>query len=172
MSTFIKISTITVGAGGSTSIDFTSIPATYTDLLLKVSARAEISGSGGDMNMKFNGSGGTAYSERSVFGTGSATASENFTSQAYIPRAGFANKQAYTASVFANSGIYISNYASANYKSVSINSVSENNATEAYAGLFAGLWADTSAINQITLTMALGDFDQYSSATLYGIKSS
>ena len=37
------ISTITVGSGGAASIDFTSIPQTYTDLLVKISLRAVFS---------------------------------------------------------------------------------------------------------------------------------
>jgi hypothetical protein len=37
--TYTAIKTVTVGSGGAANIDFTSIPQTYTDLVLKVSAR-------------------------------------------------------------------------------------------------------------------------------------
>ena len=37
--TFEQITTVTVGSGGASSIDFTSIPQTYTDLVIKTSAR-------------------------------------------------------------------------------------------------------------------------------------
>jgi hypothetical protein len=37
--TFIKIASVTVGSGGAASMDFTSIPSTYTDLVIKVSTR-------------------------------------------------------------------------------------------------------------------------------------
>ena len=75
-----------------------------------------------------------------------------------------------TANTFGNSEIYIPNYTGSNYKSISADSVSENNASAAYANLFAGLWSNTAAINQITLIPgASANFAQYSTATLYGI---
>ena len=37
--TFTKIASVTVGSGGASSIDFTSIPSTYTDLCVKLSTR-------------------------------------------------------------------------------------------------------------------------------------
>jgi hypothetical protein len=77
-----------------------------------------------------------------------------------------------TASVFGSTEIYIPNYLSANQKSLSVDSLPENNATGTMASLLAGLWNQTSAITQITLTPYLGNWAQYSSATLYGIKSS
>ena len=33
--TYTLISSVTVGSGGAANIEFTSIPSTYTDLLLK-----------------------------------------------------------------------------------------------------------------------------------------
>ena len=42
--TYTLISSVTVGAGGASSIDFTSIPATYTDLLVKFSLRTDFNG--------------------------------------------------------------------------------------------------------------------------------
>ena len=44
--TFQLISSTTVGAGGASSIDFTSIPSTYTDLVIKWSGR--LTSTGGD----------------------------------------------------------------------------------------------------------------------------
>ena len=38
--TYTLISSVTVGSGGAASIEFTSIPSTYTDLVLKLSARS------------------------------------------------------------------------------------------------------------------------------------
>jgi hypothetical protein len=47
----------------------------------------------------------------------------------------------------------------------------ENNATLSLMNLAAGLWSNTSAITSIKIT-AVGTFEQYSTATLYGIKNS
>ena len=37
--TFTQIASVTVGSGGAASIDFTSIPSTYTDLCIKTSIK-------------------------------------------------------------------------------------------------------------------------------------
>ena len=38
--TYSKIASVTVGSGGSTSIEFLAIPQNYTDLVIKVSGRS------------------------------------------------------------------------------------------------------------------------------------
>jgi hypothetical protein len=171
MSTFIKISTITVGSGGAASIDFTSIPATYTDLKVVVSGRTDRASTYDFYKMKFNSS-ATGYTERSLNGNGSAAASETNNATTYGFNYSIVAASS-TASVFANTEIYIPNYASANYKSYSTDSVAEDNATAAYAAFTAGLWSNTAAITSISLESAnSATIVQYSSATLYGIKSS
>jgi hypothetical protein len=163
--TFVKIASVTVGAGGAGSIDFTSIPSTYTDLCVKYSTRN--SAATNDLTIAFNGSSAN-FSRRYLYGTGSGTGSasgaDNF---------GFvSNNSSFTASTFASGEIYIPNYASSNNKSVSSDSVQETNATAATMYLTALLWSNSAAINQITLTAYAANFVQYSTATLYGIKSS
>ena len=165
--TFTLISTITVGSGGAASIDFTSIPSTYTDLCLKVSGRSSAGPSGGtEFYTKFNAN-TSSYSSKLLFGAGSSTGSLSGSSTQYNLAIMCANGD--TASTFGNAEFYIPNYAGSNYKSVSVDSVNENNATAAYVYLTAGLWSNTAAINQITLTPYSGNFVQYSSASLYGI---
>ncbi len=170
--TFIKIASVTVGAGGASSIDFTSIPSTYTDLVVKVSLRNNRSTVTGYPTLKFNSS-SSSYSQRELYGTGSAAFSGTAGgATSYLQF--YADGSGATSSTFASSDIYIPNYAGSTNKSVSIDSVVENNATEANSLLFAGLWSNTSAITSISL--APGDsatsFSQYSTAVLYGIKNS
>ncbi len=158
------IQTVTVGAGGAASIDFTNIPQTYTDLHLLVSLREESSTSAVAF-IKFNNA--TANrSERYIQGNGSSATSGTTSVLQFI-----VCQPSDTASTFGNASIYIPNYTSSNFKSVSSDSVSENNATSAFSRLVAGLWADTSAINQITITTDTGDVAQYSTATLYGVSN-
>jgi hypothetical protein len=166
--TFVKIQTVTVGSGGAATIDFTSIPQTYTDLKLLVSVRTNRSAVVDALEIKFNNL-TTNRSYREIYGSGSAAASSSGAalSGGYIPSA------TATASIFSNTEIYIPNYTSSNFKSASADNVGENNATESYLNLEANLWSATAAINQVTLYMSYGTlFNQYSSATLYGIKSS
>ena len=164
--TFVKIQTVTVGVAGASTIDFTSIPQTYTDLYCCVSLRVTVSAA--NTWIKFNSS-STGYTGRQLYGTGSAVGSSSDTNANIGP---LSNDSGFTASVFSNSEFYLPNYTSSNYKSYSINSVSENNASTAYQNLMSGLWANTAAITSISIVPASGSFVQYSTATLYGIKSS
>jgi hypothetical protein len=167
--TFVKIATVTVGSGGAASMDFTSIPSTYTDLCLKFSARSNtnIAGNGDLYYLLFNGSSAN-FTKKYLYGSGTAAASLSTANNTY----GWIDSSDATASTFGNGEIYIPNYAGSSNKSFSTDSVTETNATAAYTALLASLWSNTAAINQITLTSYAGSFVQYSTATLYGIKNS
>jgi hypothetical protein len=165
--TYSKIATYTVGSGGIASIDFTSIPQTYTDLCLKVSLRSAAASVNPGLLIKFNGS-AIGFTGRNVYGTGSAAASYSDTSGEIGILAG--NNA--TANTFGNAEIYIPNYAGSNYKSFSVDSLNENNATSANQYLYANLWSNTAAITSITLLSGGSvNFLQYSTAHLYGIKA-
>ena len=167
MATYTLISSVTVGSGGAASIGFSSIPSTFTDLQIFISARTNATeASGGYYNtVKFNGV-STNITSRYLYGTGAGAGSGN-ASDIYTYNA----PSNYTASTFASTSIYIPNYTSANYKSVSIDDVIETNATGSPSELLAGLWSNTAAITQIDFTPAGGSFVQYSTAYLYGISN-
>jgi hypothetical protein len=161
--TFQKIATVTVGSGGAASMDFTSIPSTYTDLVLKTSLRDTFASTVQIINMSFNGN--TAnFSNRNLQGNGSTASSFTQTRRILL-----SNSASSTANTFSNGDIYIPNYAGATNKSFSADSVTENNATSSFQALDASLWSNTAAITSITLTPDSGSFVQYSTATLYGI---
>lgn len=161
MPTFTLIQpAVTVGAGGAASIDFNTIPGTYTDLVLKISVAKT---NGDNVLISFNNS--TAnLSYRLLEGDGASAASYNSTTG----RLAFASS---TTSNFTSIDVYIPNYAGSTNKSYSVDAVSENNATTAYADLTAGLWSNTAAINRVTITAQSGLFVQYSSAYLYGVSN-
>ena len=161
--TFVKIATVIVGSGGASTMDFTSIPSTYTDLNLVLSLRPTSQDS---VYLSFNGS-TSSFTSRFLEGSGASASSGTATRYVAFPLTT-------TSNTFSSSSIYIPNYAGATNKSYSIDSVSEANATTAYADLVAGLWSSTSAINQISISLATGGvtFVQYSTATLYGISKS
>ena len=172
--TFVKIASVTVGSGGASSIDFTSIPSTYTDLVIKLSARSNASGANVDlMFYRFNGDATNSYIGRWLSGDGSSTYSNLQSATAYaIPRYAIPAATA-TSNTFGNFEMYIPNYAGSNYKSVSYDSVSENNATAGYQNMQADLWQKTNAITSFAIFPYNGSlFLQYSTATLYGIKNS
>jgi hypothetical protein len=166
--TFTKIASVSVGAGGAATIDFTSIPSTYTDLQLVFTAR-NTGSSNVFTQMTFNAN-TSSYSYKGLYGNGSAASSFG-ASAAYI-YVGDMDLSTYTANTFSSESVYIPNYAGSTNKSVSIDSVNENNATAAAAYLTAALWSNTAAINRITLTPGGGSYAQYSTAVLYGINKS
>jgi hypothetical protein len=166
-STYTLISSNTVGAGGVSSITFSSIPATYTDLVLLMSLRQD--GAGSNVRYAINGA-TTGYSESLLYGSGSVvgatTASTSYFNLVYT------NGSGETANLFGNLQTYIPNYAGSQLKPIGVESVYENNSTGATQALTAQLWSNTAAITSITITPATTNWIQYSTVYLYGIKNS
>ena len=170
--TFTLIQTYTLGSAAA-SIDFTSIPATYTDLCLKLSLRTDYSAIDTYFNMNFNNDTGANYKNIGVYQSNSPVASSNsFTAQnnLYIYQS---NAGTSTSNTFANVEIYIPNYAtSSTYKSVSADGANENNTaspTTRFNPLNGGLWSSSAPITSIKFTPPSGNWLTYSSASLYGI---
>lgn len=164
----VKIQTVTVGVSGASSIDFTSIPQTYTDLKIVASLRSNRSAALGDTPaLKFNGSSAN-FSNRYIFGQGSGTPTSGADADSGLGTMPGPNA---TASVFGSLEVYIPNYTSANNKSFSTESVMETNATANYMVMMANLWSQTAAITSISIfSQTSSTILQYSTATLYGIK--
>jgi hypothetical protein len=170
MATYIKIASNIVGAGGVASVTFSSIPATYTDLILKYSVR----GTGAEFRsvpyIYFNGdnSGGN-YTYRRLYAVPPGTIGSDSGNPNLLGYVDGANS---TANVFGNGEIYIPNYRSSNQKSSSTDNVSENNASDnAGLSLVANLWNGTAAITSFVVSLAVGNIAQYSTFTLYGISN-
>jgi hypothetical protein len=165
---FKALSTVTVGSGGAASIGFTSIPATYTDLVVVFSTRGGATGFP-RLDISFNGSTSLSSGIR-LTGNGSVAASSGIPNS---PTTGYGGTSGGndTASTFTNGEIYISNYTSSNNKSYSVDNVAEETATAALSALVANLWSNTDAITSITLADGSSAFAQYSTATLYGISN-
>lgn len=160
------IQAITVGSGGTTSIDFTNIPQVYTDLQLIVSLRS--TGTNGTCVVYFNNDTTNGnYSVLRLYANPSSTISSQSYSAPYFI---YSNQSGNTASTFSNGQVYIPNYVSSTQKSISSEIVNENNASSSDLFLNIGKWNGTSAINRITIQQAIDTgFVQYSSASLYGI---
>lgn len=170
--TYKLISSVTVGAGGAANIAFTSIPQTYTDLVVKWSLRNSDASFRMNINVTYNAI-SSGYSNIYIAGQGAGAASTasnaTGTSQIYsgeIPAA------TGTASTFSNGEIYIPNYTSSNNKSASIDNVQESNQdTNVFVTLLAALVSNTAAINAVVITPGAGNFVQHSTAYLYGISN-
>lgn len=170
--TYVKIQSVTVTGATQAAMEFTSIPDTFDDLLLKISVRDNSSDGSPSSEIRFNGS-NSGYTNRRVLGyNGTLVASFSDTSIGY-GWGGFNNTTAHTASTFSNTEIYIPNYAGSTNKSFSMDTVLENNSATLNAlGLYAEIWANTSAIASIAIKPVSASFVTYSTAVLYGIKKS
>lgn len=171
MANMIPISTVTVGSGGAATIDFVNIPQTYTDLLIKVSSRDNLAYSWGQGYIRFNGS-TSGYDGRQAYGNGSSVASASGSGNwgTTYGLAGRGSGASTTSNIFSNCDIYITNYGGSNNKSYSYDGVTENNATLSMAEIVAGVWSNTAPITSITLLTPSQTWQQYSTATLYGIR--
>jgi hypothetical protein len=163
------ISTVTVPAGGQASIDFTSIPGTYTDLMVVVSMRLNAV-STGNFQMIVNGDTSSGVqSHRTLEGNGASPQSLNGSGVVYFAYLGKVPGTDTTASTFSNATIYIPNYAGSLNKPILVDNVTENNGTTAWQGIFAGLRSDTTAITSLSVRAQGNTLAQYSTASLYGV---
>ena len=156
-------------ATSSTTVTFSSIPSTYTDLLVKCSGRT-VDGAWSNWIIRFNGS-TSGYTSKTLGGDGTSASSysNTFTNGAWI---GTLDSAGQTANTFTSADIYIPNYNSSNYKSISADNTTETNATVAYSALQAGLWSNTAAITSVSIVTDGGNFNTGSTFYLYGIKNS
>ena len=162
--TYTLISKNILGSSQS-SVTFSSIPTTYTDLIVKISTRSDRADVDEIIIIKPNNS-TTGLTYRRLRGDGAAAGSSS-------DNGAYANGNTSTSNSFSNTEIYFPNYASSNNKSYSIDGLMETNATNAYMALTAGLWSNTSAISSLVFSPAYGtNFISGSSFYLYGISKS
>lgn len=166
--TYTLIEKIVVGAAGASSIEFTSIPQTYTDLVIKYALRGDAGAISRSVYVTFNNN-TSSYSDRYLQGDGSSASSGSNSGGTTKLYAGECTASTATSNTFGNQELYIPNYTGSNNKSVSIDAVAETNATTQYMSLVASLWSNSAAITSIKLVPGTGNFVQYSTAYLYGV---
>ena len=171
--TMTLISSQTLG-GTTASVTFSSIPSTYNDLKLVVSARGDTAAYPVAINLKLNSDTATNYSYTNLLGNSSVTSSTRASSQT-VDAIQHVDGASATASTFGSWEIYIPNYNSTGSKPFfGIDVVETNDNTAAHAEIQANahLYRGASGISSITLTPNSGNFVQYSDFYLYGIKNS
>jgi hypothetical protein len=161
----------------SSTVTFSSIPQTYTDLILRYSA-AEIQGGGGysqgGFQLTFNGDSTTNYSETRFAGGNGTVYTSRRSTVAYNQFMNYDGNNS-TANTFGNGEIYIPNYTSTSTKQFFSFDVTEdgNSSNTQLVNTDAQLYRGTSAVTSITLTDTNGQ--SLASGTrlyLYGIKNS
>lgn len=157
--TYDPIATTTLGSSSS-SVTFSSIPATYTDLEIVFSG--VVTGTG-DTGIRFNGDTGSNYGACYLRGNGSSPSSilDSSATYAAIAIAAPSGKtQFIKVSVF--------NYAVSAYKTLFSASQEDNGSTGGWVGRITGLWQSNAQINSFTI-FSSNTFNAGLSITVYGI---
>jgi hypothetical protein len=163
--TYTPIASITVGTA-STTVSFSSIPQTYTDLVVVASVGNATTSS--NMQIRFNSDTASNYSQTTLAGDGSTAASNRYsgaTNISPIEREEVSD----IANTYSFSIINIGNYSNTTtYKSTLSRSGTPNSSSPG-TDVQAGLWRSTAAITSITLLVNTGSFTSGSTFNLYGI---
>lgn len=166
-----SISTATVTSGGTTSITFSSIPATYAHLQLRCFLRSDRTDSADGLVMNFNGDTASNYSFHGLRGDGTNDGAEAGATQTFINIGPDFPAASATSGIFGIAIIDILDYANTNKYKTSRHLEGHDRSGAGAVGIYSGNWRSTVAINSITLDQRYGsNFAQYSSFALYGIK--
>ena len=155
--TYVPITNTTLGSTTS-SVTLSSIPNTYTDLVLVLNGT-----NNGNDNIwfRFNGDSGTNYTDVYMFGNGSSVSSGRDSNQNSIIGGNFSS----SSSVHT---IHINNYKNTSvYKTLLCRSA--NGAVISW--MSQGMWMSTAAINSVNIFLTASVFSAGSTFTLYGIAS-
>ena len=163
---FVSISTVTVGAGGASSITFSGIPQVYKHLQI----RAIASGAGAQRyGVQFNGDTGANYTQHFLYGTGSVAGAGGTVGGAKYNTIGASDG----STAFGASVTDILDYTNTN-KNTTVRSLAGYDTNGAgLVVLYSFVWLNTSAVTSLTIQAAesySGNFAQYSSFALYGIQ--
>ena len=161
--TYEKIATTTLGSATST-INFTSIGSSYTDLRLVLVVTATIANR--NLYLRFNSDSASNYSSTYLVGNGTAASSGRTTVADEINvTTGASTLSTTIPSLFE---IDVFSYAGSTFKTALISNSEDRNGSGSTARV-AGLWRSTSAITSVNLTISSDDFATGTTATLYGI---
>jgi len=171
-STYTLISS-NVLSSSAASVTFSAIPSTYTDLVVRISARGSRAAVVDNIVVRYNSDSSAIYSTTMITGAGSTTSSFGTSGNTSFTF-NTSNGNTTTANSFGSTEIYIPNYLSTTSKPISTISLSEtNSATDNYLRALADLFRNTSAITSMTFTPEIGpNWLTGSSFYLYGIKNS
>jgi hypothetical protein len=160
--TYEPIATTTIANSSTASYSFTSIPGTYTDLILVQSIGNNTSGDGG-VQIQYNSDTGSNYSWTYLVGNGTSASSGRNSNATYYDIGLETDTTNYAVLT-----THIMNYSNTTtYKTA----ITRGSASTREAGANVSLWRSTAAITSIILTKATGNFKSGSTFTLYGIKA-
>jgi len=167
---FQSIATVTVGSGGATEIEFTSIASTWQHLQIRGISRSTHSATSSAIYIYFNSDTGTNFSNHGLFGDG-ASAGSFGTANTSNGGGAYTAGATSTASIFGAVIIDVLDYKDTNkYTTSRLLSGADFNGS-GQVRFASGSWRNTAAVTTITIKDANGgNLAQYSHFALYGIK--
>lgn len=162
-STYTPIATATAN-GTSGVVTFSSIPSTYTDLVIVISGRVSQTSGNNVSALYFNGDTSSNYSMTRITGDGSSAASDR-TGATFAGWCFVANG---STSEFTPIIYHIMDYSnSTTYKTV----LGRGSSAASLVSETVSMWRNTAAINSITVTQTDTNWVSGTTVTLYGIKA-
>jgi len=156
--TYTPIASITLGATAS-SVTFSSIPSTYTDLVL-VASTTNTSAAGNNL-MRLNSDTGSNYSRTRLTGNGTSATTGRGTSETTLYFGDTGNPSNFSTTIY-----HLMNYANTTTNKTIL---ARSGAGDVQVHLVTGLWRNTAAINTILLYPESNNYSSGSTFNLYGI---
>jgi hypothetical protein len=154
----------TTGTGSSNTISFTSIPATYTDLVIVFDGAATTGGTAG-FAFTINGvNSGNLYSDTRLQGNGSAASSARNSNQ---NSGNFGYISSSNRSMFI---LHIMDYSNTTTFKTTISRSHTQDASDGRVGAYVTLYRATAAVNRVDI-LATPNFSTTSTFKLYGIQA-
>ena len=155
------------------AVTFSSIPQTFTDLVLVFSTRSDFGSGGSEVEVAINAI-TSGYSSKMFYSNDGSNPLAASASNPFYTWGGGMSASGSTADTFGNSEMYFSNYTNGSAKCALTSSVTENNAAATFNNIAAHMNTTTSPITSITLTawQSFINFVAGSTFYLYGIKNS
>lgn len=167
--TYEPIASQTLG-GSATTITFSDIPGTFTDLIIAASPRLTFAGQSASLALRLNGDTGSNYSTTWIRGNGTSAESSRLSNQSEMYVATISASTA-ASNIFTPCIVSICSYSNANvHKTV----LSSSSGIDYGPMRLVNLWRSTSVVTSISLRSfggTQGDFASGSTFSLYGIKA-
>lgn len=158
-------------SGAAATFDFTSIPSTYRDLLLTIDGRSDGAASDAIVYMRLNNDSGNNYYTQMLAGVAAAaTAAEYLAVSAMVT--GYVPANTAGANISSSVRIIIPSYAMTTFQKTELSQSGRKTGTASgnlYSAAGFGTWANTGAINQVTILPSVGSFITGTRATLWGM---
>ena len=154
--TYVPLATITL-ASGDNDVTFSSIPATYRDLIIVVNGLGVGTGT---LALRYNGDTGSNYSFVRMIGYSVGTLSTNATGQTYIMSADYSSTEQHATI------IQVMDYSATDKHKTNL---TRSNRAGTWTFGIAGRWANTAVVTSVNLVAISTNFAIGSTFSLYGV---